>query len=301
MSTISTIYWIIFSTILLLSSFQVLKYNPDYASYEYIFINTKPSEPLFYLLNATFLKLGFSFAFFHFILSALGAFAFIKFVFKRSSNLYIIIFSCLSLYLYHLGAHWRTGLALCFICFLTVNAFSKNKILFFSGSLLHLSTVSCGIFLLIPRNIFFLILIIIVSNIFFIQILSQVEFVFDYLGRMKFFNRVVGVSEDIDSYLHRSINSFENLRIYYVILMMYLIYGDWKNQKSLSIAMVMASCTAYLCFLSNAYLAQKSFLLLKPLHLLAVDEIQSKRKKHFGYILVLSGLFIDMFERLIVY
>ena len=76
------------------------------------------SEPIFYLVNIFFRKIGFSFQWFHLILSVIAFYWFLRFLVRSNFSFLTIFCSGIFFYVFHIASHWRTGLALGLVCLL---------------------------------------------------------------------------------------------------------------------------------------------------------------------------------------
>lgn len=288
----------LFFPLIVIASFRFLDVGPDYPSYKYIYENSKMTEPIFYIVNIFFRKMGFPFQWFHLILSVIAFYWFLRFLVRSNFSFLTIFCSGIFFYVFHIASHWRTGLALGLVCLLADRRVHTKIHILIIPALVHISALTLTIANFVSRNFIFFVCIVAFVNFF---ILGFIGFlgpeIFKLLGREKFYYAIISVALGQDNYLHRSLWAWDNLRLYFVVLTSSLMWSDWKKNNSMIINLVMIGNFAFILFMFNAYLAQKTYLFIKPLQLAAAVSLSDKQKRNFCLSIILLFSFLDVFER----
>lgn len=292
------LYMMLFSAPIVVASFRFLDVGPDYPAYKYIYENGIVAEPIFYALNLAFQRSGVPFEAFHLFLSSLAFYWFLNFLIKQNLGFFTIFFSGIFFYVFQIASHWRTGLALATICFFVNRGTYEKLVVAIAPALLHISALVAIVTRYIGKFTLLLIFLFFFLNFFILDIVVLLgEGFFALLGREKFFHAILAVANGEENYLHRSLWKWDNPRAYFVVLTTALMWAEWKKKSSPIINVVMLGNFAFLLFLFNAYIAQKSYLLFKPLQLAAAMQIGSKDRKLLCVGLVVFFSILDVVER----
>lgn len=295
----TTLIFTLLLPFLYLAGYNLLPIQPDYPAYKFIYEVGTYSEPLFFILNKIFSTSGMPFEIFHILLSSVAFYYFIVNLAMNRVNWIIIILSCLMFYVFQIAAHWRTGLALGFISYLLYKHPGKLRLSLLLASSIHLSALPNLLSLLMSRYLIFVLVFVIIINMFSYEFFILLgPSLFESLGRVSFYENMIAVLSGADAnYLHRSIFNHTNLRIYFVLLLIFFFYSDVKKHSSVLINFAFVGCICYLLFLFNAYLAQKSFLLVKPILLAAASKVTNRIYRNIAVTLIILSSFVDIFER----
>lgn len=283
-----------------IASFRILDVGPDYYSYKYIYDNGISAEPLFYGVSLLLRGIGMPFEVFHLILSLLAFYWFVRFLILNRVEVPIIVFSATLFYVLHLSSHWRTGLALSLICYLTSGHSDKRYFTSFFPAMVHVSALVAMFVRLLANKTVIFIFVFIILNFFIVDFIELVGAApFRLIGRENFFHAIINVADGEENYLHRSLWYWNNFRLYFVVIMLYFLWPDWIRKTSELINLAIIGNLAFLLFLFNAYISQKTYLLFLPLQLAAAGKISSKQRRIVAMFLVISVSLVDLLERYI--
>lgn len=295
---VSSYYVIIIFILSLLIGYRPIEFGTDWSSYKEIYDNSLPTDILLYITGLLFSSYV-NFELFFSVITFIAMYSYVYSLTALGTTGGTRFFSFLVFFSLHISGQWRTGIALALILYFIRKKYPLMLSALIAG-FMHSVGFIISLFALFKVNKLFILSSFLFFFILFTYLVPLIDpNLFESIGRRRFFLAMIDpLHPDVDAklaYLHRSIWSLNNIRLYYILIILSILFTI-KEKNSL-IKLLIAGNSGYLILGFDASFAQKCMSFVTPITILAAKSIENKNLRLIFYTLTISTGILEVFRR----